>query len=73
MLSKLHEKPYYYLLIIYIKVFETIVVLTYKLRDVYVSKSEISPAEFCGLVYFTFYSGNGFKNSPKHVTFVSLV
>jgi hypothetical protein len=28
-LSKFHEKPCYYLLIIYIKMFETIVVLTY--------------------------------------------
>jgi hypothetical protein len=28
-LSKFHEKPCYYLLIIYIKIFETIVVLTY--------------------------------------------
>jgi hypothetical protein len=30
----------------------------------------ISPAEFSCLVYFAFYSDNGFKNSPKHVNLV---
>jgi hypothetical protein len=54
------------LLIIYIKVFETIVVLTY------VSKRNFTGRVSC-LLYFTFYSDNSFKNSPKYVTFVSLV
>jgi hypothetical protein len=53
-IPKFHEKPCYYLLIIDIKLFVTIVVKTS-------SQSEISPAEFFKPVE----TDNGFKNSPK--------
>ena len=56
-LSKFHEKLCYYLLVIYIKMFETIVVLTY----VY---SEPHPlAKFSWLCYITLY--NTLLNSDR--------
>jgi hypothetical protein len=49
-LSIFHEKPCYYLLIIYIKMFETIVFLTYAFI------ANIPLAKFSWLCYITFYN-----------------
>jgi hypothetical protein len=66
-LSKFHEKPCYYLLIIYIKMFETIVVLTYAFI------ANIPLAKFSWLCYITLYNANSLKIPLNYVIFVSLV
>ena len=54
-LSKFHEKPSYYVLIIYIKMFETIVVLAY------VDTANRPLTKFSWLCYVTLYNANSFK------------
>ena len=66
-LSKFYEKPCYYLLIIYIKMFETIVVLTYAFI------ANIPLAKFSWLCYIILYNANSLKIPLNYVSFVSLV
>ena len=66
-ISTFHEKPCYYLLIIYIKMFETIVVLTYAFI------ANIPLAKFSWLCYITLYNANSLKISLNYVIVVSLV
>jgi hypothetical protein len=65
-LSKFHETPSYYVLIIYIKMFEKIVGWTY----VY---NELSTDKVFLLCYVTLYIANGLNISLNRVRFVSLV
>jgi hypothetical protein len=51
-LSKFHEKPCYYLLIIYIKIFETIVVLTYVYSENSTGKVFLALLHTCIFSYF---------------------
>ena len=66
-LSKFHEKPCYFLLIIYIKMFETIVlvVLTYAFI------ANIPLAKFSWLCYITLYNANSLKIPLHFVKFHS--
>ena len=61
-LSKFHNKPYYCVLIIYLKMFETIVVLTYV---------RIERTVFL-LCYITLYNAKGLKLSLNYACFASL-
>jgi hypothetical protein len=67
-LSKFHKKPSDYVLIgliIYIKMFETTIVLTY-------NHSELSTDKVFLLCYITLYNANGLKISLNYVSFVGL-
>jgi hypothetical protein len=59
-LSKFHEKPSYYVLIIYIKMFETLVVLAY------VDTANRPLTKFSWLCYVTLYNANSFKISLNY-------
>jgi hypothetical protein len=65
-LSKFHEKPCYYLSIIYIKMFETIVVLTY------VYSEHFTGHVFLAL-FITLYNASSLEIPLNSVSFVSLV